>query len=80
MNEKLPRIDCQQLIRALKRAGFEEHRQRGSHLHMRRTSDNRRVTVPVHKGRPVPIGTLRSILRDADISPDEFRKLLKKKR
>jgi predicted RNA binding protein YcfA (HicA-like mRNA interferase family) len=76
MSDKLPRVDCQQLIRALKRAGFEEQRQRGSHLHMRRASDNKRVTVPVHKGRIVPLGTLRAILRDADISPDEFHDLL----
>jgi predicted RNA binding protein YcfA (HicA-like mRNA interferase family) len=76
MSDKLPRVDCQQLTRALKRAGFEEQRQRGSHLHMRRASDNKRVTVPVHKGRIVPLGTLRAILRDADISPDEFHDLL----
>lgn len=76
MSEKLPRVDCQDLIRALKRAGFAEERQRGSHLHLRRASDNKRVTVPVHKGRIVPLGTLRAILRDADIRVDEFRKLL----
>jgi predicted RNA binding protein YcfA (HicA-like mRNA interferase family) len=76
MSPKLPRVDCQRLIRALKRAGFEEQRQRGSHLHMRRASDGKRVTVPVHKGRIVPVGTLRAILRDADISVDEFRELL----
>jgi predicted RNA binding protein YcfA (HicA-like mRNA interferase family) len=76
MSEKLLPVDCQQLIRALKRAGFEEQRQRGSHLHMRRASDNKRVTVPVHKGRTVPVGTLRGILRDTNISIDEFRKLL----
>jgi predicted RNA binding protein YcfA (HicA-like mRNA interferase family) len=60
----------------LKRAGFEEQRQRGSHLHLRRASDGKRVTVPVHQGRTVPVGTLRAILRDADISMDEFRELL----
>jgi predicted RNA binding protein YcfA (HicA-like mRNA interferase family) len=76
MSDRLPRVDCEQLIRALKRAGFEEQRQHGSHLHLRRSSDNRRVTVPVHKGRTVPLGTLRAILRDADISVDEFRDLL----
>jgi predicted RNA binding protein YcfA (HicA-like mRNA interferase family) len=76
MNPKLPRVDCRQLVRALKRAGFEEQRQRGSHLHLRRASDGRRVTVPVHQGRTVPVGTLRAILRDADISVDEFRELL----
>lgn len=76
MSGRLPRVDCQRLIRALKRAGFEEQRQRGSHLHMRRPSDNRRVTIAVHKGRIVPVGTLRAILRDADISIEEFRRLL----
>jgi len=79
MSPKLPRVDCRQLIRALKRAGFEEQRQRGSHLHLRRASDGKRVTVPVHKGRTVPTGTLRAILRDADISIDEFQGLLKKR-
>lgn len=76
MSPKLPRVDCRQLIRALKRAGFEEQRQRGSHLHLRRASDGKRVTVPVHQGRTIPIGTLRAILRDADITVDRFLDLL----
>lgn len=76
MSPKLPRVDGRQLVRALKRAGFEEQRQRGSHLHLRRASDGKRVTVPVHQGRTMPVGTLRAILRDADISVDEFRALL----
>ena len=76
MSEKLPRVDCQDLIRALKRAGFVEERQRGSHLHLRRVANHKRVTVPIHKGRMVPIGTLSAILRDADIDVDDFRKLL----
>ncbi len=76
MSEKLARVDCQALLRALTRAGFEEVRQRGSHIHLRRPSDKKRVTVPCHKGRDLATGTLRAILRDADISIDDFRKLL----
>lgn len=76
MSPKLPRVDCQQVIKALKRAGFEAQRQRGSHLHLYRASDQKRITVPVHKGRIVPIGTLRAILRDAGIDVEEFRQLL----
>lgn len=76
MSDKLPRVDCQDLVRALKRAGFVEQRQRGSHLHLKRTSDGKRVTVPIHKGHTVPLGTLRGILRDADIDVGEFRELL----
>ncbi len=73
---KLPRVGAEQLIRALKRAGFEEKRQKGSHLHLRRESDKRRVTVPIHKGRDLPAGTLHGILKDADLSIEEFQELL----
>ena len=76
MSDKLPRVDCQELIRALEKAGFERKRQKGSHLHLWRAADKKRVTVPVHKGKTVPTGTLRSILRDADISIEAFRELL----
>ncbi len=76
MSDKLPRVDPAQLISALKRAGFVERDQRGSHLHLWRESDNTRLTVPMHKGRNVPIGTLRAILRDANLTVDKVRELL----
>lgn len=76
MSEKLLRVDGERLVPALKKAGFEEQRQRGSHLHLRRPADGRRVTVPLHKGRTLALGTLRAILRDADIGIVEFRELL----
>ncbi len=76
MSDKLPRVDCQELIHALERAGFVKKRQKGSHLHMWRESDKKRITVPVHPSKTLPTGTLRGILRDADISIEEFRNLL----
>jgi predicted RNA binding protein YcfA (HicA-like mRNA interferase family) len=76
MSPKIPRVDCQQLIQILKHVGFEEQRQRGSHLHLYRVSDSRRITVPVHKGRIIPIGTLKAILRDADIDNETFFELV----
>ena len=76
MSPKLPSVNCEQLVHALKRAGFVEQRQRGSHLHLRREADKKRVTVPMHKGRAIPPGTLRSILRDAGITVEEFGELL----
>lgn len=78
MSEKFPRVTCDELVRVLKKAGFVEKRQKCSHLTMWRESDKRRATVPIHSGREVLIGTLRGILRDADISADDFRALLKK--
>lgn len=76
MSDKLPRVDCQELIHARERAGFAKKRQKGSHLHMWRESDKKRITVPVHPSKTLPTGTLRGILRDADISIEEFRNLL----
>jgi predicted RNA binding protein YcfA (HicA-like mRNA interferase family) len=78
MSPKLKRVKPRELVRALKKAGFTEQRQRGSHLRMWRETDKCLVIVPMHKGRDVPTGTLRGILRDASISPDKFRQLLKK--
>ncbi|NCO39991.1 MAG: hypothetical protein COZ06_05725 [Armatimonadetes bacterium CG_4_10_14_3_um_filter_66_18] len=76
MSGKLARVTCTELVRALTRAGFEKERQRGSHLHLYRRADGRRLTVPCRKGRTVPVGTLHAILRDADLSVDQFRELL----
>jgi len=64
-----------EVIRALERAGFKMVRQRGSHARFRHP-DGRVVTVPVHPGEDVGRGLLRKILRDAEISPEDFLKLL----
>ena len=76
MSEKLPRVEGREVVRALERSGFEVRRQKGSHVHLRRESDGRRATVPVHSGKTLPPGTLRAILRDAGLDPEGFRKLI----
>jgi predicted RNA binding protein YcfA (HicA-like mRNA interferase family) len=76
MSPKLPQVSGDELLRALKRLGFVEQRQRGSHVHLKRATDNRRLTVPVHKGRTIPPGTLRSILRDGELSVEDLTKNL----
>ena len=48
---RLPILTARQLIRFLKDQGFVEVRQSGSHLTLRRESDGRTVTVPVHTGQ-----------------------------
>ncbi len=77
MSERLPRINCLELVQVLKKAGFEEQRQKGSHLTLKNKLNGKRATVPVHKGREVPIGTLKAILRDANISSEQLKDLLK---
>ena len=73
---KLPTLKDKDLIRVLHKLGFFEHRQRGtSHLIMKH-ADGRRTVVPVHPGHDIPTGTLRAILRDANISPEHLQELL----
>ena len=65
---KLPRISGAAAVRTLERLGFEKVRQSGSHVIMRRGSKG--CVVPLHS--EVKVGTLAGILRQADVSPDEF--------
>ena len=68
---KLPVLNGQQVIHALEKAGFSIVRQRGSHVRMRHT-DGRVLTVPIHQGQDIGRGLLSKILRDAEISREEF--------
>ncbi len=68
---KLPGIPHLQAVRALKKAGFRVVRE-GKHIVM---SDGRRIlTVPRHT--PVNAYTMGGIVRDAGLSPEDFKKLL----
>ncbi|MBI2302453.1 MAG: type II toxin-antitoxin system HicA family toxin [Armatimonadetes bacterium] len=71
----LPAVTGQELVAALRRAGFEEVRQRGSH-HVLRHPDGRTTVVPLHAGDTVGPGLVRKILRDTKLSVDELRRLL----
>ena len=67
----LPMLTAREVIRALERAGFQVQRQTGSHARLRHT-DGRVVTVPIHASQDIGRGLLRKILRDADLSREEF--------
>ena len=75
MSPKFPVLTGDETVRILQRAGFEIKREKGSRVHLFRQSDGRRSTVPVHRGQSLPIGTLRSILKDADLTIEEVLKL-----
>ncbi len=62
-----------QLVAAMKRLGFHEVRQKGSHLQMKR--GNVTVPVPMHAGDLAP-GTLRSILWRSRITAEELKEVL----
>jgi len=70
----LPRVSGRECIRALKRLGFQERRQEGSHIVLRRADPFGQLVVPDH--RELDRGTLRAIIRQAGISVEEFIRLL----
>ena len=72
---KLPRLKSKGLIAALKRAGFEVIRVKGSH-HFLMSKDGRRTVVPVHSGEDIGVGLLAKILRDVEMTADEIKRLL----
>lgn len=64
------------LVRALHKLGFFEHRQRGtSHLILKH-EDGRRAVVPIHSGSDIPRGTLAGILRDIRVTVEELERVL----
>jgi predicted RNA binding protein YcfA (HicA-like mRNA interferase family) len=73
----LPVVNGRQVIRALMKAGFVVDWIAGSHHVLMYPQDLRRtVTVPVHAGRDLKRGTLRSIIRQAGFTVEEFADLL----
>lgn len=70
---KLPQIRPQRVERVLKKLGFGARPGKGSHV-VYQYADGRRTVVPVHN-RPIRMGTLRAILKQIDVSTDQFLKL-----
>ena len=69
---KLPRISSREAIRSLERLGFEQVRQTGSHIVMKKETEKGEIgcVVPVH--RELKIGTLSGILKQAQVTVEEF--------
>lgn len=65
---KLPRISGAEALKALQKLGFEKVRQSGSHVIARRGSKG--CVIPMHA--ELKVGTLAGLLRQADVSPEEF--------
>lgn len=65
---KLPVLSGAEAIKALERMGFEQIRQRGSHVVMRRGGVG--TVVPLH--RELKTGTLAGLLRQAGVTQDQF--------
>lgn len=71
---ELPKISGDEAIKIFKKLGFFEVRQRGSHVVLRR--ENYGCVIPRHK--ELALGTLRSAIKQAGITVDEFVDACKK--
>jgi predicted RNA binding protein YcfA (HicA-like mRNA interferase family) len=72
---KLSSVAGKALIKALKRAGFEEIRIKGSH-HFLKHPDGRCTVIPVHSGETIGKGLMSQILKDCEISREDLQRLL----
>jgi len=70
----LPVLSGRKVARVFERLGWQVARQRGSHIVMVREGENVTLSIPDHK--EVARGTLRSLIRAAGITVDEFAHLL----
>ncbi len=72
---RLPALTAKEMASALKRAGFIEHHQRGSHLWFHHEARKLMVCVPMHCA-DLPRGTMKAIIKQAKLTEEEFRNLL----
>lgn len=71
----LPRVSGREIVRAFERGGWRLDRVEGSH-HVLMAPDGRRTTVPVHRNVTLPVGTIGRIIREAEVTVQEFIALL----
>lgn len=72
---QVPTLKARNLIKVLKRLGFINIRQEGSHIFFKHP-DGRTTVVPYHAGKDIGKGLLRAILDDIKVSARELQKLL----
>jgi len=70
-----PSVTGEELVAALKKAGFEVARVKGSH-HFLRHDDGRTTVIPVHSGETIGPGLMSKILRDCDINREALQEFL----
>ena len=70
---RVSRLTAAEAETILKRYGFELVLQKGSHRKWRHPETVPTVVVPMHKGKTLPVGTLRAIMRNAEIPAEEWQ-------
>ncbi len=70
-----PSVDGKTVVRTLYRLGFVEIRVKGSH-HFLRHDDGRATVVPVHRKESLGPGLFHKILKDCEITIEEFMEMM----
>ena len=73
MSERMRRMTAREVESLLTEYGFAFVSQKGSHRKWRNPASGLQVIVPEHRGRVLPLGTLRNILKGAEIPETEWR-------
>jgi predicted RNA binding protein YcfA (HicA-like mRNA interferase family) len=73
---KVPSLNYPEVVRALRRAGWVVVRQRGSHIRLHKVTpaETFKLTIPAH--HPIKRSTLSHILKQAQLTVEEFNQLL----
>ncbi|MGD0325374.1 MAG: type II toxin-antitoxin system HicA family toxin [Terriglobia bacterium] len=74
---RLPTVGFRQMERVLFRLGFEAVRQKGSHVFCRQP-DGRTMIVPNYPGRNLARSLPREILREIELTPEQFQEELRR--
>jgi predicted RNA binding protein YcfA (HicA-like mRNA interferase family) len=74
---RLPIVDFKVMEKVLLYLGFQAVRQKGSHVSYRHT-DGRTTTLPNHQGRDLARPLIREILREIELTPEQFSDILEK--
>jgi predicted RNA binding protein YcfA (HicA-like mRNA interferase family) len=72
VSQRFPVCIAKDVVRVLRQHGFAKVSQKGSHQKWRHTN-GQQVIVPMHGNKPIPIGTMKSIVQGAGLTADDFR-------
>lgn len=73
---KLPVVSGKEVIKALSKIGFKHVRTKGSHAILNKEADKGKITIPVPLHKELAKGTLKSILKQAELKLEDFLKVL----
>ncbi|MBT9148720.1 MAG: type II toxin-antitoxin system HicA family toxin [Dehalococcoidia bacterium] len=77
MNPKLPVISGKEAINAFQKIGYKVVRQQGSHIRLRDEASEEHLPLTVPNHRELKPGLLRKLIRDSNLTVEEFLHLLK---